>query len=89
MFSDLKEDPFKAPKSDLKAECIIIRDRNDGKREQIDYLDTPGVTEKRDNLRLINQCLSRHWVDIRIKDEDFASLQERLLIDDEKQPVDF
>ena len=89
IFSELKEAPFKTLKPDLNAESIILRVRNDGKREQIDYLDTPSVNEMRDNLRLINQCLSRHWADIRIKDEDFASLQERLLIDDEKQPVDF
>ena len=89
MLSELNQDPFKTLKPDLNAECIILRDEVDGRREQIDYLDTPSVKEMRDNLRLINQCLSLHWADLRIKDEDYASLQERLLLDDEKQPVDF
>ncbi len=86
---DINEDPFKVLKPDLAAECIILRDEVEGRREQIDYLDTPSVTEMRGNLCFINECLSRHWADIRIKDEDFISLQERLLIDDEKQPIDF
>ncbi len=89
MLSDINEDPFKVLKPDLTAECIILCNTVDGKREQIDYLDTPSVKEMRDNLRFINECLCRHWADIRIKDEDFISLQERLLIDDEKQPIDF
>ena len=89
MLSDIYEDPFKVLKPDLTAECIILRDEVEGRREQIDYLDTPSVAEMRDNLRFINKCLSRHWADIRIKDEDFISLQKRLLIDDEKQPIDF
>ena len=89
MLSELKEDPLKALTPNLNAECIILRNTVDGRREQVDYLDTPSVKEMRDNLRFINECLSRHWADIRIKDEDFISLQERLLIDDEKQPIDF
>ena len=72
----------------ITAECIILRNEVDGKREQIDYLDTPSVKQMRDNLRFINQCLSGHWADLRIKDEEFASLQRRLLINDEKQPID-
>ena len=87
--SDIYEDPFKVLEPDLTAECIIPRDEVEGRREQIDYLDTPSVAEMRGNLRFINECLSRHWADIGIKDEDFISLQERLLIDDEKQPIDF
>ena len=81
----IDEDPLKSIKPDLTAECIILRDEVDGKREQIDYLDTPSVNQMRDNLRFINQCLSGHWADLRIKDEEFASLQRRLLINDEKQ----
>ena len=84
----IDEDPLKSIKPDLTAECIILRDEVDGKREQIDYLDTPSVNQMRDNLRFINQCLSGHWADLRIKDEEFASLQRRLLINDEKQPID-
>ena len=89
MLSELKEDPIKTLTPNLNAECIILRNTVDGRREQVNYLDTPTVKEMRGNLRLINECLSRHWADIRIKDEDFIALQERLLIDDEKQPIDF
>ena len=74
MLSDINEDPFKVLKPDLTAECIILRDEVEGRREQIDYLDTPTVKEMQGNLRFINECLSRHWADIRIKDEDFISL---------------
>ena len=54
MLSDIYEDPFKALKPDLTAECIILRDEVEGKREQIDYPDTPSVTEMRGNLCFIN-----------------------------------
>ena len=89
MLSELKEDPLKTLTPNLNEEFIILRNTVDGRREQVDYLDTPSVKEMRDNLRFINECLSQHWADIRIKDEDFISLQERLLVDDEKQPIDF
>ena len=89
ILSDINEDPFKVLKPDLTAEGFIRRDEVEGRRAQINYLDTPSVTEMLDNLRFINECLSRHWADILTKDEDFTSLQERLLIDDKKQPIDF
>ena len=37
----------------------------------------------------INECLKRCWPDLRITDDEYKSLQERLLVDDEKSPVDF
>jgi hypothetical protein len=39
---------------------IIMRDENDGKKKQVPYLETPAVTEMRDNLMLINRCLASH-----------------------------
>ena len=41
MLSELKEDPLKTLTPNLNAECIILRNTVDGRREQIDYLDTP------------------------------------------------
>ena len=88
IFSDIKEDPFKAIQPDLYSESIILRDKIDGKKQQIDYLDTPGVNEMRDNLLLINKCLKAHYPDIRIRDDEWLPLQERIMADPKKQPID-
>jgi hypothetical protein len=88
IFSDIKEDPFKAIQPDLYSESIILRDKIDGKKQQIDYLDTPGVNEMRDNLLLINKCLKAHFPDIRIRDDEWLPLQERIMADPNKQPID-
>ena len=88
IFSDIKEDPFKAIHPDLSSESIILRNKIDGKKQQIDYLDTPGVKEMRSNLLLINKCLTAHYPDIRIKDDGWLSLQERIMADPNKQPID-
>lgn len=88
IFSDIKEDPFKAIQPDLYSESIILRDKIDGKKQQIDYLDTPGVNEMRDNLLLINKCLKAHYPDIRIRDDEWLPLQERIMADSKKQPID-
>ena len=74
---------------DLNAESIILRDHIDGVRTVIDYVDDAVTNDMRFNLRIINTCLAKHWPDLRIKDEDYSALQERLLLDDKKQPVDF
>ena len=88
IFSDIKEDPFKAIQPDLYSESIILRDKIDGKKQQIDYLDTPGINEIRDNLLLINKCLKAHYPDIRIKDDEWLPLQARIMADPKKQPID-
>ena len=88
VFSDIKDDPFKAIQPDLSSESIILRDKIDGKKQQIDYLDTPGVNEMRDNLLLINKCLKAHFPDIRIRDDEWLPLQERIMADPNKQPID-
>ena len=87
----LKEDPFKTAGPNLDAETIILRDKVDGRRQQIEYDDTllPDVHDMRGNLRKINSCLKRHWADLRITNDDYANLQKRLLKDDVKQPIDF
>ena len=88
IFSDIKDDPFKAIQPDLYSESIILRDKIDGKKQQIDYLDTLGVNEMRDNLLLINKCLKAHYPDIRIRDDEWFPLQERIMADPKKQPID-
>ena len=88
IFSDIKEDPFKAILPDLSSESIILRDKVDGQKKQIDYLDTPGVNEMRDNLLLINKCLKARYPDIRIRDEEWLPLQKQIMADPKKQPID-
>ena len=88
IFSDIKEDPFKAIQPDLSSESIILRDERDGKKQQIDYLDTPHVNDMRDNLLLINKRLKAHYPDIRIRDDEWLLLQERIKVDPKKQPID-
>ena len=88
ILSDINEDPFKAIQPDLSSESIILRDKIDGKKQQIDYLDTPGVNEMRNDLLLINKCLKAHYPDIRIRDDEWLPLQQRLMADPRKQPID-
>ena len=88
IFSDIKDYPFKAIQPNLSSESIILRDKIDGKKQQIDYLDTPGINEMRDNLLLINKCLKAHYPDIRIRDDEWFPLQERIMADPKKQPID-
>ena len=65
-----------------------MRDKIDGKKQQIDYLDTSGVNGMRDNLMLIKKCLRAHYPDIRIRDDEWLPLQQRLMADPRKQPID-
>lgn len=88
LLSEIKEDPFVAIKPNLDAQCIIMRDEIDGQKKQVPYLETPAVKEMRDNLILINRCLARHYPDIRIRDEDWIPLQQRIMTDPKKRPID-
>ena len=89
MLYSMSDNPFKVIKPDLNAECIILRDRINGVRTIINYEDTPQTIKMRENLCFINSCLSRHWPDLRIKDEDYEPLQSRLNADGDKTPIDF
>ena len=88
IFSGIKEAPFRAIQPDLSSESIILRDKIDGKEQQIDYPDTSSVNDMRDNLLLINKCLVAHYPDIRIRDDEWLPLQERIMADPKKQPID-
>ncbi len=84
----VNKDPFKAIQPDLSSESIILRDEIDGKKQQIDYLDTPGVQQMRENLLLINKCLKVHCPDIRIRDDEWLPLQQVLTADPKRRPLD-
>ena len=88
ILSEIKEDPFKAIQPNIYSESIILQDKIDGQKKQIDYLDTPGINEMRDNLALINKCLKAHYPDIRIRDEEWLPLQKRIMGDPKKRPID-
>ena len=85
----LDGDPFKEVKPDLDAECILLRDRVDGQRVVVPYENDENTNEMRKRLTSINTCLARHWPDLRITNDDFIVLQERLRLDNEKSPIDF
>ncbi len=75
-------------KPNLDDQTIILRNVVEGRKIAIDYEETSFTDQARKNLRTINSCIARHWIDLKIKDEEIIKLQERLLLDDEKQPID-
>jgi len=89
MLEDVEGNPFTDIKPNLKADCIILRDIVDGVRTVVKYEDDATTNEMLENLRTINSCLAKHWPDLRIKNEDYRALQERLILDEDMQPVDF
>jgi hypothetical protein len=85
----LEGNPFKEVQPDLDAECILLRDRVNGHRVLVPYEDDKSTNEMRDRLRTINRCFARHWPDLRIMNDDYTALQERLRLDEDRSPVDF
>ena len=88
-FEELDFHPAIHIKPNLDAETIILRNKIDGKRYIVDYEETSFTDQARQNLKKINSCLARHWADLKIKDTEFTNLQEKLLLSEEKQPIDF
>ncbi|MDA9609465.1 hypothetical protein N9S42_00570 [Paracoccaceae bacterium] len=72
----------------LNAETIILRNKVDGKKRDVDYVDTPSTDRYRDNLKKINKCFLRHWVDLDIKDKDIQAF-EAAVGKKNKQSLDF
>ena len=89
LLKDTDEDPFKSFKLNLNQESIILRDKVNGARNEINYDDTDVTITMRMNVRIINECLTRHWPDLQITDTDYVALQERLQISKDKSPVNF
>lgn len=63
-------------------ESIILKAPKDdqGNKELIDYKDTAATVLMRDNLKLINENIGKHWIDLKITDEQFSDLQKKLYI---------
>ena len=72
----------------LDINTILLRHKIDGRRMLVPYEEDKDTEQWRKNLREINGCFSRHMLDLRIKDTEVEALQERLLTDDDKEPVD-
>ena len=85
----LDGNPFKEVKPDLDKECILLRDRINGQRVLVPYENDKTTNEMRESLITINKCLARHWPDLRITNDDYTQLQERLRLDEDKSPIDF
>ena len=88
ILNEIPEHPAIHIKPNLDAETILLRNEIEGRKVLVDYEEDAFTDKARKNLRTINQCFIRHWVDLRILDKDVLALQERLFEDTEKQPID-
>ena len=88
MFEELDGHPAITLNPNLNSNTILLRNIVEGRRTLVSYLEDKDTQLWRDNLKKINSCFSQHMIDLRIKDEEYQSLQERLLIDDDKEPID-
>ena len=74
MLNEIPEHPAIHLKHNLDVETILLRDLVDDKRVLVDYEEDAFTDKARNNLRTINQCFIRHWVDLRILDKDVLAL---------------
>ena len=81
-FENLEGHPAFVVSPNLDLECIILRDKLDvSNNADIPYTDTPRTERFRNNLRTINECLIKHWADLRTKDSEVEELAKRVLHD--------
>ena len=85
----LDGNPFKEVKPDLSKECILLRDRINDQRVLVPYEPDKTTNEMCENLVTINKCFARHWPDLRITDNEYTTLQERLRLEQDQSPIDF
>ena len=88
MLNELDGHPLINLPPNLDSNTILLRQKIDGRRMLAPYDEDKDTEQWRINLREINGCFSRHILDLRIKDSEVESLQERLLSDSEKEPID-
>ena len=80
---ELESHPAIYIKPNLDDQTIIMRNVIEGRKIAETYDETSFTDKARKNLRIINACITRHWTDLMIKDDEYKELQERLLLDDE------
>lgn len=62
-----------------------VRLKNSAKK-LIDYQDTDYTREARNNLMVINACLSRHWYDLRLSNAEFSIMSNEMLLRHKTRP---
>ena len=87
-FETLEGHPAFQLKSDTSGDIIILRNKIDGRKQDVDYDDTPKTERFRSNLTKINDCFVKHWAHLRIEDTEVAKLSDRINQDPDKQPID-
>ena len=88
ILNEIPEHPAIHIKLNPETEIILLRNIVNNQRILFDYEEDAFTEKARNNLRTINQCFIKHWVDLRILDKDVLALQERLFDYTEKQPID-
>jgi len=88
MLGELDGHPLIDLPTNLDINTILLRHKIDGRRMLVPYEEDKDTEQWRINLKEINACFSRHMLDLRIKDSEVEALQERLLSDSEKEPID-
>ena len=87
-FNGMEGHPAFVLTPDLDQETIILRNNLGADKVDVDYEDTPKTEGFRSNLRLINDCFTKHWADLRIKDKEIEKLSRRLELNSDKYPID-
>ena len=88
MLDELDGHPLIDLPPNLDSNTILLRKKIDGRNMLIPYEEDKDTEQWRVNLKEINSCFSRHMIDLRIKDSEVEALQERLLSDSKKEPID-
>ncbi len=88
LLQNIKGHPAVLLKPNLDSQTIILRNKINGRRFLEGYNDNKDTEIWRNNLRKINSCFSRHIIDIYLNDEEFANLQDELLLDNDNEPID-
>ena len=85
MLNELGGHPLIDLPPNLDFKTILLRNIIDGRRMLVPYEEDKSTDQWKVNLREINECFSRHILDLRIKDIEVEALQKRLLSDSEKE----
>ena len=88
MLQELEGHPAITLKPNIDIQTILLRYKVDGRQQIVPYEEDKDTEQWRINLRNINHCFSKHILDLEIKDTEVGELQERLLLDNDKQPID-
>ena len=87
-FESLEGHPAFQLKPDTSGDIIILRNKIDGRKQDVDYDDTPKTERFRSNLTKINDCFLKHWSDLRMPDAEIAKLSDRINRHPDKEPID-